>query len=118
MAEVHDMWVHPGPQPNGAQAVDDGLWIIDQKDDHLYKLGYEDGSLLEKLPKDKNLGFDAMAGEFTNMTKAGIVDPAKVARIALEMAASVSGLMLTTNVLITELKEDEKKEELVAGAVC
>ncbi len=74
--------------------------------------------LLKMLKKDKGMGFDAVAGEYTNMVKAGIVDPAKVARVALEMATSVSGLMLTTNVLITELKEDEKEEELVAGAVC
>lgn len=74
--------------------------------------------LLEMLEKDKGAGFDAVTGEYTNMVKAGIVDPAKVARIALEMATSVSGLMLTTNILITELKEDKKEEELVAGAVC
>jgi chaperonin GroEL len=43
------------------------------------------------------------------MIKAGIIDPAKVARIALENAASVAGLMLTTQVLVTDLK-DEKKE--------
>jgi chaperonin GroEL len=49
------------------------------------------------------------------MFKAGIVDPAKVARTALEMAASVAGLMLTTNVLVTELKEEE--EESIPGAV-
>ena len=74
--------------------------------------------LLKMLKKDKGMGFDAVAGKYTNMVKAGIVDPAKVARVALEMATSVSGLMLTTNVLITELKDDEKEEELVAGAVC
>lgn len=74
--------------------------------------------LLEMLEKDKGAGFDAVTGEYTNMVKAGIVDPAKVARIALEMATSVAGLMLTTNILITELKEDKKELELVAGAVC
>ncbi|MCH8192477.1 MAG: chaperonin GroEL [Planctomycetes bacterium] len=74
--------------------------------------------LLEMIEKDKGMGFDAVTGEYTNMVKAGIVDPAKVARTALEMATSVAGLMLTTNVLITELKEDKKEEELVAGAVC
>ena len=84
--------------------------------------GYEGdvivAKLLEKLQKDNGMGFDAVAGEYTNMVKAGIVDPAKVARVALEMATSVAGLMLTTSVLITELKEDKKEEELVAGAVC
>lgn len=69
--------------------------------------------LLEKLEKDQNIGYNAGTGEFVDMFKAGIIDPAKVARTALESAASVAGLMLTTNVLITDLK-DEK--ELVAGA--
>ncbi|MBN2138202.1 MAG: chaperonin GroEL [Sedimentisphaerales bacterium] len=71
--------------------------------------------LLEKLSKDKNIGYDANSGKFVNMVKAGIIDPAKVARTALEMAASVSGLMLTTNVLITELKD--KDEEPIAGSI-
>jgi chaperonin GroEL len=63
--------------------------------------------LLEKLDGNKNIGYNANTGEYVDMFKAGIVDPAKVARTALEMAASVAGLMLTTNVLITELKEEE-----------
>ena len=71
--------------------------------------------LLEKLQKDKNIGYDANKGQFVNMFKAGIIDPAKVARTALQNAASVAGLMLTTNVLITDLKE--KDEEPVQGAV-
>jgi len=71
--------------------------------------------LLEKLVKNKNIGYDANTGQFVDMLKAGIIDPAKVARTALEMAASVAGLMLTTNVLITELKD--KDEEPIAGSV-
>jgi len=70
--------------------------------------------LLEKLEKDKNIGYDANACEYVDMFKAGIVDPAKVARTALQMAASVAGLMLTTNVLVTELKEEE---EPIPGSV-
>lgn len=72
--------------------------------------------LLEKLEKDKNIGYDANVGEYVDMFKAGIVDPAKVARTALQMAASVAGLMLTTNVLVTELKE-ENEEEPISGSV-
>jgi len=49
------------------------------------------------------------------MFKAGVIDPAKVARTALEMAASVAGLMLTTNVLVTELKDED--EEPITGSV-
>jgi chaperonin GroEL len=71
--------------------------------------------LLEKLEKEKNVGYNANTGEFVDMLKAGIIDPAKVARTALEMAASVAGLMLTTNVLVTELKDEEEKP--IAGSV-
>ena len=52
MAEIHDMWVFEGPQPNGLQAVDDGLWVIDQVDNYLYKVNYDDGSVIEKIPTE------------------------------------------------------------------
>jgi len=67
------------------------------------------------LEKSKRIGYDANTGEFVDMFKAGIIDPAKVARTALEMAASVAGLMLTTSLLVTELKD--KDEEPIAGSV-
>jgi chaperonin GroEL len=69
------------------------------------------------LEKGKNIGYDANTGQFVDMFKAGIIDPAKVARTALEMASSVAGLMLTTNVLVTELKDKDKDEEPIAGSV-
>jgi len=69
------------------------------------------------LEKGKNIGYNANTGQFVDMFKAGIIDPAKVARTALEMAASVAGLMLTTNVLVTELKDKDKDEEPIAGSV-
>ncbi|MFZ0035185.1 MAG: chaperonin GroEL [Sedimentisphaerales bacterium] len=71
--------------------------------------------LLEKLEKEKNIGYDANTGQFGDMFKAGIIDPAKVVRTALQSAASVAGLMLTTNVLVTDLKD--KDEEPIQGAV-
>jgi chaperonin GroEL len=71
--------------------------------------------LLEKLDGNKNIGYNANSGELVDMFKAGIIDPAKVARTALEMAASVAGLMLTTNVLVTELTE--KEQEPIPGSV-
>ena len=73
--------------------------------------------LLEKLARDKKVGYDAATGEFVSMVASGIVDPAKVARTALEMAASVSGLMLTTQVLLTDLKDEDKEETPIAGSV-
>ncbi len=76
----------------------------------------EDGYIVvEKLKEKKaNAGYDAAAGQYIDMVRAGIIDPALVAHTALTHAASVAGLMLTTNVLVTELKEDE---EPVEGAV-
>jgi chaperonin GroEL len=61
------------------------------------------GKLLES--KDANYGFDAQKGEFTDMIKAGIIDPTKVVRYALQDAASVAGLVITTEALIAEKPE-------------
>ena len=57
--------------------------------------------------KDENFGFNADSGEFGDMIKAGVIDPAKVTRLALQNAASIVSLMLTTEVLIAEHKGDE-----------
>ena len=73
--------------------------------------------LLEKLEKTKNIGYDANTGQFVNMFDTGIIDPAKVARTTLQNAASVAGLMLTTNVLVTDLKDEDKDKEPIAGSV-
>jgi len=65
-----------------------------------------------------NFGYNAATGEFVDLVKAGIIDPTKVARTALLNAASVSGLALTTDVLLTELKEKKGEPTVaVAGAV-
>lgn len=64
-----------------------------------------------------NVGYDANTHQYVDMLKAGIIDPTKVARIALQNAASVSGLLLTTETMVTELKEEEEEAELVEGAV-
>jgi len=68
------------------------------------------------MEKTGNTGYDANTGQFVDMLRAGIIDPAKVARSALQNAASVAGLMLTTNVLVTDLKDDDK-ENATTGAV-
>ncbi|MBX7220086.1 MAG: chaperonin GroEL [Blastocatellia bacterium] len=58
--------------------------------------------------KSDSFGFNAATGEFEDLVKAGIIDPAKVTRTALQNAASIAGLMLTTEALITELPEEKK----------
>ena len=75
-----------------------------------------DGPVIVAQAREKtaNVGYDAVTGEFVDMFKAGIVDPTKVVRTALQNAASVAGLMLMTETLVTELKEDQ---EDIAGSV-
>ena len=67
-----------------------------------------DGAVIVEqiLEKGGNWGYDARKNDFVDMIKAGIIDPAKVSRVALQNAASVAGLMLTTDVLLTDLKDD------------
>jgi chaperonin GroEL len=58
------------------------------------------GKLLEK--GDDNHGFDAQGGTYVDMVKAGIIDPTKVVRLALQGAASVAGLLVTTEVMVAD----------------
>ena len=78
-----------------------------------------EGSVVVEEVKEKgtNVGFDANTSEFVDMFERGIIDPTKVARTALQNAASIAGLMLTTEVMVTELKEDEEEESPVEGSV-
>lgn len=64
--------------------------------------------------KEDNFGFNAETGEFGDMIKAGVIDPAKVTRLALQNAASIASLLLTTEVLIADIKEET--ETAAAGA--
>ncbi|MCD6405683.1 MAG: chaperonin GroEL [Planctomycetes bacterium] len=77
-----------------------------------------DGSVVtaEVLEKSGNIGYNAATAEFVDMFKAGIVDPTKVTRTALENAASIAGLLVTTQCLVTDLDEKDK-EKVTEGAV-
>jgi len=65
--------------------------------------------------KEDNFGFDADNGEFGDMVKAGVIDPAKVTRLALQNAASIAGLMLTTEALVADIKEETKQAAAAGG---
>jgi chaperonin GroEL len=67
--------------------------------------------------KDATFGFNAATGEFGDLLKAGVIDPAKVTSLALQNAASVAALMLTTEALIAEFKGEEKMAAVGAGGV-
>jgi chaperonin GroEL len=71
--------------------------------------GLEGSVIVEKVKAEKVVtrGFDAESLEFVDMIQAGIIDPSKVERVALENAASVASLLLTTEALITDLPEDK-----------
>ena len=70
----------------------------------------------EQGAKNPNIGFNANTGKYVDMFDAGIVDPTKVTRSALQNAASIAGLMLTTEVMVTKIDEDDKKSR-VTGAI-
>ena len=67
-----------------------------------------DGSVVAETvrEKGKTVGYNALTGEYGDMFKAGVIDPAKVVRSALQNAASIAGLLLTTNSMVTDLKDD------------
>jgi chaperonin GroEL len=72
--------------------------------------GFEGATVIEKVKnaKGKNFGFDALNEKYTDMIAAGIIDPTKVVRTALQNAASVAGLLLTSEGLVSEIPEEEK----------
>jgi len=73
--------------------------------------GFEGAVVIGKIreSKDEHFGFNADSGDYGDMVKMGVIDPAKVTRLALQNAASIAGLMLTTEALVAELKEEEKR---------
>ncbi len=75
------------------------------------KAGQEGAVIVEKIRanKDPNFGYNADTEIFEDLVAAGIIDPAKVTRCALQNAASIAGLMLTTEALISELQEDNPR---------
>ena len=79
-------------------AGEDGAWIV--------------GKLLES--EDYGWGFNAATGEYQDLVKAGVIDPAKVVRTALQDAASVASLLITTEALVAELPKDEKAAPMPA----
>jgi chaperonin GroEL len=79
--------------------------------------GKEGAVIVEKVRAEKNpnIGYNVLNEKFEDLVSAGIIDPAKVTRCALQNAASIAGLMLTTEALIAELLEDEKPRAMPGG---
>jgi chaperonin GroEL len=80
--------------------------------------GFEGSVIVEQLKgKEKGIGFDAQEGEFTDMFKRGIVDPTKVTRSALQNAASIAGMVLTTECLVADKPEEKKTPPMPGGGM-
>jgi chaperonin GroEL len=79
--------------------------------------GKEGAVIVEKVRAEKNpnIGYNAVTEKFEDLVAAGVIDPAKVTRCALQNAASIAGLMLTTEALISELPEDDKPRAMPGG---
>jgi chaperonin GroEL len=79
--------------------------------------GKEGAVIVEKVRSEKNpnIGYNVLNEKFEDLVSAGIIDPAKVTRCALQNAASIAGLMLTTEALIAELLEDDKPRAMPGG---
>ena len=79
--------------------------------------GKEGAVIVEKVRAEKNpnIGYNAVTEEFEDLVAAGVIDPTKVTRCALQNAASIAGLMLTTEALISELQDDDKPRAMPGG---
>jgi chaperonin GroEL len=79
--------------------------------------GREGAVVVERIRGDKNenFGFNAQTEEFEDLVKAGVIDPAKVTRTALQNAASIAGLMLTTEAMVSEIPEEESRTPMPGG---
>jgi len=73
------------------------------------------GRMLDQ--KDTNYGFDAQKAEYVNMIKAGVIDPTKVVRAALQGAVSVAGLLITTEAMVTEAPAKNAQQAMPGGAM-
>jgi chaperonin GroEL len=83
----------------------------------VYNTGQEGAVVIEKVRSNKNVnfGFNAETEEYEDLVAAGVIDPTKVTRTALQNAASIAALMLTTEALVCEIKEDEKTPAMPPG---
>jgi chaperonin GroEL len=81
--------------------------------------GHEDAVIVERIKSNDNLsfGYDAKDEKYTDMFEAGVIDAVKVTRVALQNAASVAGLMITTEALVAEIPEEEKAPPMPPGGM-
>ena len=109
-----------GARGDEKMGVDIVLRALDAPIRQIADNGGIDGSvvadnILEK--SSKNYGYDAHAGTYGDMLKAGVIDPVKVVRTALRNAASIAALLLTTDAMVSNYEDEDKKKAMVEGAI-
>jgi chaperonin GroEL len=105
-----------GDEKLGAGIV---LRALEEPVRHIAQNSGHDGAVVadEVKARGGSIGFNANTGDYVDMFQAGIVDPTKVTRSALQNASSIAALMLTTEAMVTNIKEDEEKGARIEGAV-
>ncbi|MDE0936928.1 MAG: chaperonin GroEL [Mariniblastus sp.] len=99
--------------------VDIVLAALDSPIRQIASNGGIDGAVVADIVagKPNNTGYNAFTGQYTDMLKAGVIDPVKVVRTALANAASIAGLLLTTDAMVSTFDEDDKNKRRVEGVV-
>ena len=99
--------------------VDIVLGALDAPIRQIASNGGIDGSVVADIVscKPNNTGYNAFTGQYTDMLKAGVIDPVKVVRTALANAASIAGLLLTTDAMVSTFDDDDKNKRRVEGVV-
>ena len=99
--------------------VDIVLGALDSPIRQIASNGGIDGSVVADIVSGKpnNHGYNAFTGQYTDMLKAGVIDPVKVVRTALANAASIAGLLLTTDAMVSTFDEDDKQKRRVEGSI-
>jgi chaperonin GroEL len=99
--------------------VDIVLGALDSPIRQIASNGGIDGSVVADIVSGKpnNTGYNAFTGQYTDMLKAGVIDPVKVVRTALANAASIAGLLLTTDAMVSTFDDEDKGKRRVEGVV-
>ena len=99
--------------------VDIVLGVLDAPIKQIANNGGLAGSVIadEVAQKGVNTGYDANAGEYVDMFKAGVIDPAKVVKTSLTNASSIAGLLLTTEALVTNFDDKDQDKKGVVGSI-
>ena len=105
---VKDFDFFEGDEATGAAIVRDALAEPARR--IASNAGYEGAVIVQHIRSEPDKGFDANTGEWVDMVKAGIIDPAKVTRSALQNAASIAALVLTTESAVVEKPEDDESD--------